>query len=198
MIEDKIHRLDEIRKDIMRTSNSRNKSSKKKSERETSSKKVGLKVKVHDASSTPSNLKRKVFRNIEARLFESRVDNFELNNYLTKNKKKHADIFNYDYMSDKNLTNLKYSIYLLIEEMNHTVDTLHSSKQSNINEKSVNDLEEKIQKRNKIIDYLLKEKISTANVFTKVIGCFENTALLVSEVHRVVLGMPLSSRNGWC
>lgn len=129
-------------------------------------------------------VKSKIFREIETKLFETRINNTQLNAFLVKNKKKHAEWFTYDYPSDTNLSNLRFCIFLLVEELNSAVENMGDP-----NFKFAVDLDAKIEKRNNIIRYLLKEKVSVGNILVKALGCFENADVFVGDMSRILAGI---------
>lgn len=189
-IEDKIAKLEEIREGLVAQHSSR---SQKKSLRSSKSpSKVATKGDSHHGN--PKLLKQvkdQVFREVENKLFETRIDNSKLTAFLTRNKTKHASFFSYDYVSDKNLSNLKFCIYLLVEEATALISNLGYPEFKNSPT-----LEEKIAKRNKIIDYLLKEKIATSAIFAKVLSAFENTNIEIADISRAMAGRSLINRHG--
>jgi len=136
------------------------------------------------AKSNPKIIKQtreKVFREIESKLFETKIDNTQLTSFLNKHKFQHAEAFAYDYISDKNLTNLRYCIFLLTEEVLTILDNL-----AHLDIKPDGTVEDKVAKRNKIIEYLLKEKIATSALMSKVIGVMTDCNADSGEVKRVL------------
>lgn len=189
-IEDKIAKLEEIRDGLVVEQTSR---SQKKSLRSSKSpsKAIPRPDMNHGNPKLLKKVKEQVFREVENKLFETRIDNSKLSSFLTRNKTKHASFFSYDYIADKNLSNLKFCIYLLVEEVTSLIANLGYPEFKN----SPN-LEEKINKRNKIIDYLLKEKIATSAIFAKVMSAFENTNIEITDISRAMASTMILTRLG--
>lgn len=80
------------------------------------------------------------------------------------------DLFAYNYSQDTNLLNLRFCIYLLAEELETIINNLDESHGNNY----INSIDAKLEKRNEIINYLLKEKAVTQKLFTRVLSVFTN------------------------
>jgi hypothetical protein len=80
-------------------------------------------------------------------------------------------MFAYNYAQDTNLLNLRFCIYLLSEELETIINNLDESHGNNY----INSIDAKLEKRNEIINYLLKEKAVTQKLFTRMLSVFVNS-----------------------
>jgi hypothetical protein len=114
--------------------------------------------------------KCKIFREVVTNLFETKIEPAKLLYFLENKCKEKKDIFAYNYAQDTNLLNLRFCIYLLAEELETIINNLDESHGNNY----INSIDAKLEKRNEIINYLLKEKAVTQKLFTRMLSIFTN------------------------
>ena len=113
--------------------------------------------------------KSKIFREVVTNLFETRIDPTKLLFFLEGKCKEKQDMFSYNYAKDTNLMNLRFCIYLLAEELETIINNLDESHGNNY----INSIDAKLVKRNEIINYLLREKMITMKLFTRLLSVFQ-------------------------
>lgn len=118
--------------------------------------------------------KTKIFREIVTNLFETKIEPAKLLYFLESKCKEKKDTFSYNYSRDTNLLNLRFCVYLLSEELETIIDNLDESRGNNY----INSVDAKLEKRNEIINYLLREKAVTQKLFSRVLSVLTN---LVAE-----------------
>jgi len=130
--------------------------------------------------------KRKIFREVATNLVETNIQPDKLLFFLQKRCEAKKDMFDYDYSRDTNLMNLRFCIYLLTEELETLINNLDESQGS----KYIHSFDAKLNKRNEIINYLLKEKGITIKIFTKLISILTNTIAEMGDIQALVELMP--------
>lgn len=103
-------------------------------------------------------------------LFETRVEPAKLHYFLESKCQEKKDTFSYNYANDTNLMNLRFCIYLLSEELETLINNLDESHGLNY----INSMDAKLEKRNEIVNHLLREKSVTMKLFSKMLSVFQN------------------------
>jgi hypothetical protein len=87
--------------------------------------------------------------------------------------------------------NLRFFSFLLMEEIETIIDNMDETRGMNY----LNSVDAKMQKRNNIINHLLREKAVTAKLMTKVLAIMENTATDSSDLNHMLttIEMPKSA-----
>ena len=128
-------------------------------------------------------MRAEIFRSIAAELFKPPIPSFQLSGFLIKNKTKHAEYFNYDFVNDRDPTVLKYCIMLLLDEMVTMINNMDYPEY-----KELELHEDKINKRDNIIHFLMKEKIATNSLFVKILGVFTNSGIELDDIETLLKG----------
>ena len=122
--------------------------------------------------------KLKIFTEIERKLFDTRIDNVKLSQFLKVKQRDKKEYVKYEWARDTNVMNLRFFNYLLIEEIETIIDNMDETRGMNY----LNSVDAKMQKRNNIINHLLREKAVTAKLMTKVLAIMENTSMDATDL----------------
>ena len=130
--------------------------------------------------------KHKIFREVVTNLFETKIEPAKLLHFLETRCKQRKDMFDYDYSHDTNVMNLRFCIYLLSEELETLINNLDESQ----GHKYIHSFDAKLNKRNEMINFLLREKGVTIKLFTKMLSVFQNCYADVTDMLNLIEVVP--------
>jgi glycerol uptake facilitator-like aquaporin len=93
----------------------------------------------------------------------------------------------YEWARDTNVMNLRFFSYLMMEEIETIIDNMDETRGMNY----LNSVDAKLQKRNNIINHLLREKAVTAKLMTKILAIMENTSTDSQDLTHMITSLDL-------
>lgn len=126
---------------------------------------------------------RKQFHNIDQKMTKTQVSNQKLMNFISEKVEGKSEFLFYNFVEDTNIFTLRFMIFLLIEEIEIIIKNINGSTGMG----PAMQMDAKLEKRNEVINYLLKEKMIFAKFIPKIISLIDTGKSLPNEINRKVL-----------
>ena len=123
---------------------------------------------------------QKIFHDLDRKMCNTKVNNVKLMKYITDKVDTKSEYLRYNFVDDHNVYNLKFMIFLLIEE----VETIIKNIDGKSGMSHLLELDKKLERRSGIINYLLKEKMILSKFITKILSVIEFTETSLHEFTR--------------